>query len=109
MAVLGLMITREYWQTEQFSAIKQFTFYSMILVFLYILLHMGKRLFWSRLRWWDYLYYIALLSLIAPVLWANSANEQFFHWLVDIGTLFFVIPIVLDLSVWGVKFKKHIL
>ena len=106
MMVIGIFIIKDYWTTNQFSAIKQFTFYGMSLVFVYILLHMGKRLLWKRLRAWDYLYYIALCSLIAPVLWADSGSESFFHWLVDIGVVFFVLPIIFDLFIWGLKFKN---
>lgn len=107
MLVLGAFIINDYWTTDQFTAIKQFSFYGMSLVFAYILLHMGKRLLWKRLRVWDYLYYIALISLISPVLWGTSKYEVLFHWIVDVGVCFFVIPIVIDLYFWTIKFKKR--
>ncbi len=108
MVVIGCLIIREYWLTEQFSAIKQFSFYIVALTFTYIILHMAKRLLWSRWRWWDYLYYFALFSMIAPVLWANSNNEVQYHWLVDIGTCFLVIPALLDIYIWFLKLKKRL-
>lgn len=107
MLYLGVSIVSIYWKTEQFSSIKQFSNAVVTYVFFYIILHMLKRFLWKRMRWWDYLYYLALISLIAPVLWANSANEQFFHWLTDIGGLLFILPILLDLYIWWLKFKKR--
>lgn len=107
MLVVGVFIVAQYWQTEQFTAIKQFSFTSMWLVFIYIALHMLKRFLWTRMRSWDYLYYLGLISIIAPVLWAKSSNEAIFHWMVDIGTCLFVAPVLADLLVWIVQFKKH--
>lgn len=107
MLVVGCFIVAQYWQTDQFTAIKQYTITSMWLVFFYIALHMLKRFLWKRMRWWDYLYYGGLITIIMPVLWANSANEFVFHLLVDIGACLFVIPVLADLYVWWLQFKKH--
>ncbi|MDC1402847.1 hypothetical protein N8328_00405 [Crocinitomicaceae bacterium] len=106
MAVVGVIINVDYWQTEQFSAIKQVSVPTMRMSMLYIGLHFVKRVLFSEIKWWNWLSYIGLVSIILPVLFANSSNENIYHWMVDIGTLFFLIPIVFELNDWRLTLKK---
>jgi cell division protein FtsW (lipid II flippase) len=96
----------EYWQTEQFSAIKQVAVPVMILVIVYIAFHFFKRLIFKDINWWDWLYYLALISIALPVLFANSINENFYHWILDIGSSFFIIPVLIDTYKWWINRKK---
>lgn len=96
MFIVSIFIVTYYWGTDQFSAIKQVSKYSMILIITYIGLHFIKRLIFKTVQWWDWLYYIGLLSIMSAVLMANSNNENFFHWLVDVSLLTFIIPLVFD-------------
>lgn len=106
MAVVGVIINVDYWQTEQFSAIKQVSVPTMRMSMLYIGLHFVKRVLFPEIKWWNWLSYIGLVSIILPVLLANSSNENIYHWMVDIGTLFFLIPIVFELNDWRLTLKK---
>ncbi len=106
MAIVGGIINVDYWQTEQFSAIKQVSVPTMRLSIMYIGLHFVKRVLFPKLNWWNWLYYIGLVSIILPVLFANSSNENMYHWTIDIGTLFFLIPIVFELNDWRLALKK---
>lgn len=96
MLIIGLIINVHYWQTEQFSDIKQVSAPMMGLVMSYIGLHFLKRVLFIVIHWWDWLYYLALMSIALPVLLADSITENIFHWLIDLGTTFFVIPILMD-------------
>jgi formate hydrogenlyase subunit 3/multisubunit Na+/H+ antiporter MnhD subunit len=100
MLILGLILGLNYWQTEQFSAIKQVSVSIMVLVIIYIALHFFKRLIYKTINWWDWLYYIALVSIALPVLFANSLNENFYHWILDLGCTFFIIPVLVDMYDW---------
>ncbi|MFA7274043.1 MAG: hypothetical protein WC044_09245 [Crocinitomicaceae bacterium] len=96
MLIIGLIINVHYWQTEQFSDIKQVSVPMMGMVMSYIALHFLKRVLFIVIHWWDWLYYLSLMSIALPVLLADSITENIFHWLIDLGTTFFVIPIVID-------------
>jgi hypothetical protein len=96
MLIIGVIINAHYWQTEQFSDIKQVGVPLMGMVMTYIGLHFLKRVLFIVIHWWDWLYYLALMSIALPVLLADSITENIFHWMIDLGTTFFVIPIVID-------------
>ena len=100
MLIMGLLITTFYWNTEQFSAIKQVSVYMMILIMTYIALHFMKRFAFNVVYWWDWLYYIALVTIMCSALLANSENENFFHWALDIASLLFIVPILIDIKMW---------
>ncbi|MBU2019430.1 MAG: hypothetical protein KJ941_07285, partial [Bacteroidetes bacterium] len=89
-----------YWKTEQFSAIKQISLYLMVLVMSYIVLHFIKRLIFKSTNRLDWLYYIGLTLILCSGKFASSSNENFFHWALDIGSLFFIIPVLYDLNGW---------
>jgi hypothetical protein len=57
-------------------------------------------LIYKTINWWDWLYYIALVSIALPVLFANSLNENFYHWILDLGCTFFIIPVLVDMYDW---------
>lgn len=107
MMVVGLIITIGYWQTEQFSAIKQVSVFTMSLVMIYIGLHFIKRLLFKEVMWWDWLYYLALVSIMAPVLFADSTNENLYHWMIDLGSTFFIVPLLFDLKEWAKPAQKE--
>lgn len=108
MVALGLTISTSYWQTEQFSAIKQVSVNIMVLVIIYIALHFFKRLIYKTINWWDWLYYIALISIAMPVLFANSLNENLYHWVVDLGCVFLILPVLIDTySIWKNRKKTE--
>ncbi len=107
MLVVGAIINIDYWQTDQFSSIKQVSVPVMRMAMLYIALHFVKRLLFPDVKWWNWLYYIALVSIMLPVFFANSSNEKFYHWTVDLGTLFFLIPPILELNDWRLKIKNR--
>ncbi len=107
MLIVGTLISIEYWQTEQFSSIKQVSVPIMQLALLYIALHFIKRLLFPDVKWWNWLYYIALVSIMLPVFFANSSNENIYHWMIDLGTLFFVFPPLLELNDWRIKWKNR--
>ena len=105
MLVVGLLINAFYWNSEQFSAIKQVSVYLMVLIMVYIAMHFAKRLIFKEVMWWDWLYYLGLLSILASGTFANSENENFFHWLLDIMSITFILPVLFDLKEWINKRK----
>ena len=66
------------------------------LALVYIGLHLIKRILLKIQNWWDWTYYIGLVSVVLPVLFANESNQTFYGILTDYGTLFLMLPVLLD-------------
>ncbi|MCT4559737.1 MAG: hypothetical protein N4A41_00015 [Crocinitomicaceae bacterium] len=96
MLIIGVLISLHYWSTAQFSSIKQVPIYSLVLIMSYIILHFIKKLLFNDAEWYDNLYYIALISIVLPVFFANSNNARTFHLILDLGVCFFMLPVLIE-------------
>ncbi len=96
MLVLATLIVSHYWSTNSFNDIKHVPTSIMIFAFAYIVLHMLKRMILKTQNWWDLIYYAGLLAMVIPVLWGTVENEKLYHQIADFGTLFLIIPILID-------------
>lgn len=47
-------------------------------------------------HWWDWVYYIGLLCIMIPVMFANEKSADLYHIIVDYGTLLLVLPVLVD-------------
>ena len=70
--------------------------YIMILAFVYILLQIAKRYLYKEYNWWDWLYYIGLIAMMLPTIFATEENLETFNLFTDFGVLFLIIPILFD-------------
>jgi len=93
---VGLAIVLYYWTTSGLEGIRNAPLHVMLLCTAYILLQVGRRFLFSRQFWWDWLYYIGLLAIVTPVFWATENNVDVFSWCTDIGTVFLIVPVLLD-------------
>jgi hypothetical protein len=96
MLSVATLIISHYWSTNYFQDIKQVPKTVMIYAFVYIILHMAKRIVLKTQKWWDSIYYLGLLAMVIPVLWGDLENESMFHKISDFGTLFLIVPILID-------------
>lgn len=94
--IVSLLIVGYYWSNSSLSSITLVPITIMILALFYILIQIAKRFFIKEQNWWDWLYYIGLIAMMLPTVVANSANETYFHFITDYGTLFLIIPVLLD-------------
>jgi len=78
------------------DGIQMLPMHLVILSFVYVLLQILKRYLFKRKNWWDWLYYIGLVSIVLPTFFVNETNTDFYHLLTDYGTFFLIIPILLD-------------
>jgi len=90
-------IVSYYWQVHTLEAIRVLPTYVMVLSLVYVLSQIIKRLLSKNRFWWDWLYYIGLLSAMLPTFIATVENESIFHLITDIGTPFLTIPVLFDL------------
>lgn len=95
MLVSGLIINY-YWTHDDLAALRNIPVFIVVLAFAYILLQMLKRYLFREKPWWDWLYYIGLLAMMLPNLLANLENLTIYNQVADIGTLFLVIPVIID-------------
>ncbi|MCH2230140.1 MAG: hypothetical protein MK105_07325 [Crocinitomicaceae bacterium] len=94
--LVSCLIIAYYWSNSSLSSISLVPISIMALALLYILIQMAKRFFVKEQNWWDWLYYVGLLSMITPTFFANNSNEYIFHLVTDYGILFLLIPILFD-------------
>jgi hypothetical protein len=93
---IGGVIVAYYWMNNSFESVTYVPVYMMILAFCYVLTQISKRYFFKNQNWWDWLYYIGLIAMMLPNFFVNEAYSEIYNTLTDVGTLFLVIPILLD-------------
>ena len=94
--VISALIIMYYWGADSLYGIAYVPMHIMILVIIYILLQLAKRYVTSTQNWYDWLYYIGLISIALPVFFASTENINMYLKLVQIGTLFLAVPILLE-------------
>jgi len=95
-ALVSFFITGYYWSNFSLSSISFVPISIIVLAFIYILIQILKPFFLKEIFWWDWLYYIALVAILAPIFVANSSNQIIFHYITDYGMLFLILPILFD-------------
>ena len=96
MLLVGGVVINYYWQNDSLESMVSVPLVIMIFTFVYILCQIGKRFFFQKQNWWDWLYYIGLLVIILPRFLADSDNLGIFQTVTDIGILFLLVPVFLD-------------
>lgn len=94
--VLGGLIIGYYWSVESFLSMTKVPMIVMIFALAYILLQIARRYLAPEKKWWEWFYYIALTAMILPIFFCTAENQSIFNLVTDIGTLFFVIPVIFD-------------
>ena len=96
MLVSGGLIVTFFWSHETIEDILYVPMHIMIFALIYILLQIIKRFLFKKKNWWDWLYYIGLAALVVPRYFVTEDNLSLFNGLIAFGTLFLIIPILLD-------------
>lgn len=97
MLLIGLLITLYYWTNNSLLAMKKAPLALMLLVLVYVLLNMAKRKINNHQHWTHWIHYLGLTALIYPILLGNQGNVSSLNLITDIGVLFLIIPILLEL------------
>lgn len=96
LLVVGASIVAYYWSVDTLEGIKNVPVYVMVLCLAYVLIQILKRYLFKNQNWWDWLYYIGLISVMIPGYMATEENISTFAFISDFGTLFLIIPTLLD-------------
>ncbi len=94
--VLGGFIIGYYWSIESAAAMTKVPMVVMIFALAYILTQIARRYLAVEKKWWEWFYYIALTAMIVPIFFCSPENEFIFNLITDLGTLFFVVPVLFD-------------
>ena len=96
MLLLGTLVVMYYWSNDTLESLVIIPKKVLFFVLGYILVQILKRSLSREKKWWDWLYYIALLGILLPTVLADESNASIFHILADYGTLFLIIPVLID-------------
>jgi len=96
LLAVGGFIVAYYWSVDTVEGIKNVPVFIMVLCLVYVLLQILKRYLFKNQNWWGWLYYIGLLSVMIPGYMTTEENVSTFAMLADFGTLFLIIPTILD-------------
>lgn len=94
--VISSFIIMYYWSANTLEAIKYVPVQIMVLILVYILLQLVKRMITKAQNWWDWLYYIGLMAVALPVFMANESNYSTFLIAAQLGIAFLAIPILIE-------------
>lgn len=84
------------WSNDSLNSMKYIPMYIMLIAVLYILFQMMQRYVFKRQNWWDWLYYIGLLSIVAPRFLVTQENIESINLFADLAVLFLIIPLLFD-------------
>jgi hypothetical protein len=101
--VIGCIVCAYFWNVAYINQVNTLPIWLLILMVVYIAMQMFSRKYSSATHWWDWVYYIGLLSIMIPVSIINEGNEILCDFITDFGTLFLIAPPVADAFVY---FKK---
>lgn len=94
--ILSVIICWYFWNATELIEIKQIPIYILILAVVYIGFQMLSRKISAAHNWWDWVYYIGLLSIMIPVMLANEKNKDVYNIITDYGTLLLILPVLVD-------------
>ena len=98
LLAIGGTVIAYYWSVEGEASLKQVPIWVMVLCFVYVLIQVVKRYILKRQNWWDWLYYIGLISVMIPAYFSNEKNWETFELFADFGSLFLIVPLLFDIK-----------
>lgn len=93
---IGSLVVYYYWSASSYLEVRYVPVRIMILLVVYILCHLLKRTLSKEQLWYDWLYYIGLVSVAIPVFIASPKNSAILLPAVQIGVMFLVIPLLIE-------------
>ena len=100
LAVLAGLIVFYYWTHDSFESLAYVPMYVMILTLAYIVIQILKRFIYKEQNWWDWLYYIGLISMMLGVFLSTKETSTTYNWITNLGVPFLFAPMIFDLKNW---------
>lgn len=96
LILLGLYIFGYYLFATDIDQLKTLPISFLVVVILYIGVQLIKRFFQKETPWYNWLYYIGLISVVTPLPLFSLQDDSIFL-VTKFGSLFLLIPPVIDL------------
>ncbi|NRA10622.1 MAG: hypothetical protein HRT57_01545 [Crocinitomicaceae bacterium] len=96
LIVIGSWIVWYFWSVDTVESVAILPFYLTVLCMVYVGLQISKRLIFKSQNWWDWLYYLGLISVMLPAYMITQENVGIYSFMTDYGTLFLIIPALMD-------------
>ena len=94
----GTYIVFYYWTANNVSDLRNLPQLLLTSIIIYLLIQLIKRFINKRNSWYDWFYYIGLITILTPLVLLSSSGEWIFN-LTRYGSLFFVIPPIIELLI----------
>ena len=104
--IIGIAVCSYFWMTNSIDDVSTLPIWLLILTVIYIGLQMFSRKFSDANHWWDWVYYIGLLSIMIPVSIINTENQKLCYLATDFGTLCLIAPPLADAIILLKKIKS---
>ncbi len=96
LLLTGLYIFGYYLFAQDITQLKTLPVSFLVVVILYIALQLVKRFVQKEVPWYNWLYYLGLISIVAP-LPLFSLQDDWIFTVTRYGTLFLLVPPTIDL------------
>lgn len=93
---LSYSVCEYYWSTDSLSEIQRIPMRILIYSVIYIGLQLLTRKLSDVKNWWDWVYYVGLLTIMLPTFLATEENLHLFNIITDYGTICLIIPVLID-------------
>lgn len=93
--VCGGIVVSYYWSTDEFYDIRNVSIVALSALVIYVVLQLVKRFLTKEMESYQWLYYIGLAAVVIPV-FLKTSESQLLHTLTDYGTLFLLVPPLID-------------
>lgn len=94
--VLATLICMYFWNASELIEIKQLPIQILVFAVIYIGLQMLTRKMTNVNNWWDWIYYLGLVSIMVPVMLADVEHAKLYHAITDYGTILLILPVLVD-------------
>jgi uncharacterized membrane protein HdeD (DUF308 family) len=101
--IIGAIVCGYFWKATSIDQVSTLPIWLLILTVVYIGLQMFSRKYSEAGHWWDWIYYLGLISIMVPVSIINEENESLCHLITDVGTVMLIAPPLADLYVFYKK------
>jgi len=104
--LLAFLIAFYFWKNDSLVSIRRIPMLLILEGLVYIGLQMMTRRIQIVGKWWDWIYYFGLLSIMIPVTFADQANLSTWNLVTDGGTVLLIVPAMIDLYKLIIKWEK---
>ncbi|MES2799160.1 MAG: hypothetical protein V4638_04025 [Bacteroidota bacterium] len=104
--LLAFIVFRYFMGVQSSSQLTKIPFLLLFSCIGYIITQLLSYYISKEQNWWDWVYYLALLSIMITVSFATENTYPFFNWFVKVGSFLLFVPIAIDLFYLSKQLKK---